>query len=113
MSIRPMDMQVLIPKVQSDSKAKEVIIKKEVNELQQSQQRNKEEANVKQKKVPKNEQKSAEDNRIKRELDEKNDRKRKKNILKAKDVKKKDEDKKDKDKEKLKSLSYHKFDMKV
>lgn len=110
MPIRPMDMQVLVPKVQSSSKAKETIVKKEVNELQQSQFRNKDAANVKLKKVPKNEQKTAEDNKIKKELDEKKNKKRKKNAAKAKD-KKNNTDKEEN--KKTKSLSYHKFDMKV
>ncbi|MGB3367040.1 MAG: hypothetical protein WBA54_06110 [Acidaminobacteraceae bacterium] len=112
MPIRPMDMQVILPKVQSNSKAKEIIIKKEVNELQQSQFRNKEDANVKHKKVPKNEQKTAEDNKIKKELDKNNkkNKKRKKNV--AKEIDKENNTDKDEKKE-TKSLSYHKFDMKV
>jgi len=110
MPIRPMDMQVLVPKVQSNSKAKETIVNKEANELQQSQLRNKDEANVKLKKVPKNEQKKADDNKIKKELDEKKNEKRRENAAKAQGEKKNTD--KDVNKE-TKSLSYHKFDMKV
>jgi len=109
MPIRPMDLQVLIPKVQSNSKAKEIIVKKEANELQQSQFRNKDDANLKHKTVPKNEQKTAEDNKIKKELDKKNNKKRKISESKAKNNTDKDED----EKKETKSLSYHKFDMKV
>ena len=114
MPIRPMDMQVIVPKVQSNIKAKETVVNKEANELQQSQMRNKDEARIKLKKVQKNEQKTAEDNKIKRDLDERKNRNKGK--YKAKSNVKKDVEEKDEDKEKtssLKSLSYHKFDMKV
>ena len=69
-------------------------------------------ANVKNKKVPKNEQKKADDNKITKELNEKKNKKRKKNISKAKD-KKKNTDNDEDEKKETKSLSYHKFDMKV
>ena len=77
MSMRPIDIQTIIPKVQSHHNAKEVVVNKEANNLQNAQLKNVEETEKKLVKVSKNERK--EHGRIGKDQDKNNlDSKKKK-----------------------------------
>eukprot|EP00764_Aduncisulcus_paluster_P012732 gnl/Carplike_NY0171/5830_a7987_216.p2 GENE.gnl/Carplike_NY0171/5830_a7987_216~~gnl/Carplike_NY0171/5830_a7987_216.p2 ORF type:complete len:109 (+),score=21.71 gnl/Carplike_NY0171/5830_a7987_216:578-904(+) len=108
MPLRPIDMQVILPRVQSFKDAKETIVHKEANAQHQQQLTNAQMAEQKLKQVNTYQQK--EEEKIK------DDNKEKGQSQKRKAKKKKEEDSEkteDKLSTKNKGLGYHRFDMKV
>jgi len=109
MPLRPVDMQVILPRVQSFKNAKETIVHKEANAQHQQQLSNVEMSEQKLKQVNTMQQK--EEEKIK---DDKN-----KNQAESRQSKKKKKDEKDDSGPddslpgKSKGLGYHRFDMKV
>ncbi len=107
MSLRPVDMQTILPKIQSINSARETVVHKQDNELLQGQMAISKQAEQNKKKVLLAEQK--EDQKIKDDRDSSegsNGKKhKKKNDKDSDDTKKKEQ--------KLQSLDYHTFDMKV
>ncbi|BEP29349.1 hypothetical protein [Helicovermis profundi] len=108
MPLRPIDMQVSLPKVQDNKASRETVVNKDANALQQSQAQSKKEAVSKQQKILKNEKK--EDSKIKK------DKHVKDSLSKGKKKKEKKKKKSGSEIDKVetkKSLTYHKFDMKI
>ncbi len=109
MPLRPIDMQVILPRVQSSKNAKETIVHKEDNAQHQQQMKNIEQADKKRQQVNAFEQK--EEEKIK---DEKgNEGKDKSKGSSKKKKKKKDKEDESNDDNPKKGLGYHRFDMKV
>lgn len=112
MPLRPIDMQVILPRVQSFKNAKETIVHKEANVQHQQQMTNAQVAEQKLKQVNKYQQK--EEEKIKDENRNRGEAERRKSMKKKK--KKDDEEELTSEKElqgKSKGLGYHRFDMKV
>lgn len=108
MPLRPIDMQVILPRVQSSKNAKETIVHKEDNAQHQQQMKNIEQAEKRQQ-VNAFEQK--EEEKIK---DEKgNEGKDKSKGSSKKKKKKKDKEDESNEDTLKKGLGYHRFDMKV
>ncbi len=107
MSLRPVDMQTILPKIQSIHNARETVVHKQDNELMQGQMEQMKEAEKNKNRVISAEQK--EDQKIK------DDRGSSQNSGNKKHKKKDDKDSKENKNrnEKLKSLDYHTFDMRV
>lgn len=111
MSMRPIDIQTIIPKVQSQHNAKEVVVNKEANNLQNAQLKNMEETEKKLVKISKNERK--EHGRVGKDGDKNNlDGKKKKKRFFLKKDKDKDNEK-DEEEKNHKSLRRNHFDMKI
>ena len=110
MPLRPIDMQVILPRVESFKQAKETIVHKEANTQHQQQMTNQQVSEQKLKQVNTYHQK--EEEKIKDE--EKNRGQAQKRSAKKKKSKDEDEPEKDKiDPNKGYGLGYHRFDMKV
>ncbi len=107
MPLRPIDMQVILPRVQSFKNAKETILQKDVNTIHQQKITNAEDTDKQMKQVNKYEQKSEE--KIKDDNENKGS-----NYTKNAKKKKSDDDEDEEElKGKSKGLGYHRFDMKV
>lgn len=116
MPIRPIDMQTMLPRIQKQHNAKEVVVHKEQNAQHNNQMRNQEVTQKKLKQVQKNEQKEQESQRVKdknkEERETSSKKKKKKKKLVSKDKKKKGESDKDEKTEKPYLRRSH-FDMKI
>ncbi len=111
MPLRPVDMQVILPRVQSFKDAKETVIHKAENAQHQQQQTNVQQVEQKLKQV--NTLKQKEEEKIKDE-----DRRKEAGSRQSKSKKKKKGEDEHTDPEKSlpgksKGLGYHRFDMKV
>lgn len=112
MPIRPIDMQTMLPRLQKQHVAKEVVVHKDQNAQHNNQMRNAEAARKKLQKVQKNEQKDAVNIRKKeREEREKNSNKNKKKKKLVSKEKKRDD--KESEKEVKPYLRRSHFDMKI
>lgn len=112
MPLRPIDMQVILPRVESFKQAKETIVHKEANTQHQQQMTNQQVSDKKLKQVNTYHQK--EEEKIKDE--EKKHGQADKRSAKKKKKEKNDEDEPEKNKidpNKGYGLGYHRFDMKV
>lgn len=111
MPLRPIDMQVILPRVQSFKNAKETIVHKQNNVQHQQQLTNAEVADKKLKQVNKYEQK--EEEKIKDE-NQSRGQAQSRGSKKKKDEEKEEKSESDKNLQgKSKGLGYHRFDMKV
>lgn len=132
MPIRPIDLQTMIPKVQEHRQSKDATVNQSDTDQQQSNLKNKQLADLKQKQVSRmdrrDQMKIRDEGRRRQEAeaaqkkkDEQGDESTEENkdgealaAGETGDLEKKDSEKAAYDKEKkLKSLQYHKFDMKV
>ncbi len=107
MSLRPIDMQTILPRVQNINSARETVVHKQDNMLHQEQIKTVEQAEREGQRVSSSHQK--EEEKIKDDRDATNSSGNKK----KKKQDKKDKEKKHKKTDKLQSLDYHIFDMKV
>ncbi len=112
MSIRPIDMQTMLPRIQKQHAAKEVVVHKDQNAQHNTQMRNQETTRKKLQSVQKNEQKESarirEKEREENEKNSNNKRKKKKLVSKSKE---KDDEKTKKDTKPYLRRSH--FDMKI
>lgn len=110
MSIRPIDLQVIIPRAQSNPNAREHVVNKEALQLQQAQMQNKRDSIIRDNRVNALAQKDG------GKVDEKKDLTKEKNNKKQmkKDSNNKlTEDQTNEKKPQAKDWNFHRFDMKV
>ena len=111
MSIRPIDLQVIVPKAQSNPAGREHVVHKEAMQLQQTQMENKREATIRDKKVNALAHKDGGKVEEKKDLTkEKADKKKKKKSLSGSENEK---DAQNMKKSEPKGWNFHRFDMKV
>lgn len=115
MSIRPIDLQVIVPKAQSNPNAREHVVNKEAMQLQQSQMENKRESTIKDHRVNELAHKDSKDNgkveeKKEKELDQRQKKKRA-TAERGKEVK--ETVQKNEKKPIAKDWNFHRFDMKV
>lgn len=124
MPVRPIDLQVIIPKANSHPLNRENVVNKEANQLQQTQMLNKQEAVEKEKKVIKTDQKSDSKVDPKKEQEERKKQSAQSKKKDAKDAKDAKDETKEKSVEEVKKeadakrkktagIPFHRFDMKV
>lgn len=110
MSIRPIDLQVIIPRAQSNPNTREHVVNKEALQLQQAQMQNKRESIIKDNRVNALAQKDG------GKVDEKKDltkEKGKKKQMNSDTKNKQTEDQTNEKKPQAKDWNFHRFDMKV
>ncbi len=114
MSIRPIDLQVIVPKAQSNPNAREHVVNKEAMQLQQSQMENKRESTIKDHRVN---ELARKDNKAggkveeKKETDLNQPKKKKKFASKEKEAEEATQE--NVKKPVAKDWNFHRFDMKV
>lgn len=114
MSIRPIDLQVIVPKAQSNPAAREHVVHKEAMQLQQTQMENKRDATLKDKKVNTLAQKGGGKVDEKKDLAKENEKKKKRQMAAKKDSNESTEENSQKVKKpEPKGWNFHRFDMKV
>lgn len=118
MSIRPIDLQVILPKSTSNPNTREHVVNKEAIQLTQAQMANKRQSIEMDKKVNALKQKDGHKVEAKKESNQQGNKKNMKSKSEAKDVKatKESEAKEDKnknDKDAVKQMPFNRFDMKV
>ncbi len=116
MSIRPIDLQVIVPKAQTNPAAREHVVHKEAMQLQQTQMENKREATLKDKKV--NSLAHKDGGKIEKKKDmtkeeEKKKKKKKQMASKEQTDALKEDDTQNLKKPEPKGWNFHRFDMKV
>lgn len=112
MSIRPIDLQVIVPKAQSNPNAREHIVNKEAMQLQQTQMENKRESTIKDRQV--NALAHKDGGKVEEKKDLTKEQKKKKQLA-AQNQKQgsvTSESEKEK-KPEVKGWNFHRFDMKV
>lgn len=112
MSIRPIDLQVIVPKALSNPNAREHIVNKEAIQLQQTQMENKRQASVDEKRVNTLTHKKDEKIEEKKDMTQEKGKKKKSIASKKKNIDDTLEQKEDK-KPQAKGWNFHRFDMKV
>lgn len=112
MSIRPIDLQVMVPKAQSNPNARDHVVHKEAMQLQQTQMENKRESTIRDKRVNELAQKDGGKVEEKKDLT-KEQKKKKKMAADQTDKKASSEDQKNEKKPQPKGWNFHRFDMKV
>lgn len=113
MAIRPIDLQVIVPKALSNPNSREHIVNKEALQLQQTQRENKRESTVKDHRV--NELVHKDSGKVEEKKEEEKDKKskQKKKKMSAKEQNEAEDDKKSIKKPVTKDWNFHRFDMKV
>ncbi len=112
MSIRPIDLQVIVPKSLSNPNTREHIVNKEAMQLQQTQMENKRESTIRDHRVNELDQKDS--GRVEEKKEEELTKEKKKKKLVAKKEKEAaDSNQSNVKKPVAKDWNFHRFDMKV
>lgn len=112
MAIRPIDLQVIVPKAQSNPNAREHVVNKEAMQLQQTQMENKRESTIKDHRVNELAQKDSGKVEEKKEKELTKEKKKKK-LAAKKDKEEAEADQTNVKKPVPKDWNFHRFDMKV